>query len=270
MDEAELLFTDLLKCDRMSLYQNKDTILDKDKGRLAASVLKRRSEGEPLQHILGKSDFFGFEFKVTPDVLIPRPETEILVEAAIGYIRKEQTQETTLDILELGTGSGCIAVSLAKSLQGIYITATDISGKALAVARENVFLSKVSESITLLQSDLFYLCNRAYDVIISNPPYIPSSEIEKLQPEIQFEPRIALDGGSDGLHFYRRIISEGAHYLKSGGLLLLEIGLGELEGVKNIFSGSREFQILHVVIDHNKIDRVIVAKRTGEYGQASN
>jgi release factor glutamine methyltransferase len=264
MDEVELLFTDLLKCDRMSLYLNKDAVLEKDKGKLAASVLKRRSEGEPLQYILGKSDFFGLEFKVNPDVLIPRPETEILVEASIGYIRKDQTQETTLDVLELGTGSGCIAVSLAKSLQGIFITATDISGKALAVARENVYSNKASEKITLLQSDLFYLCNRVYDVIISNPPYIPSSEIEKLQTEIQFEPRIALDGGSDGLHFYRRIISESVHYLKRGGLLILEIGLGQLEAAKNIFSAnSREFQILHVAIDHNKIDRVIVAKRTG-------
>lgn len=267
MDEAELLFTDMLKCDRLSLYQNKDAALDREKARFAASVLKRRSAGEPLQYILGKSDFMGLEFKVTPDVLIPRPETEILVEAAIGYIKKAQDKDTAFNVLELGTGSGCIAVSLAKSLPDVFITATDVSEKALAVARENAFLNKVSRNIEFLHSDLFHLCNKAYDAIISNPPYIPSGEIEKLQQEVQFEPRIALDGGADGLNFYRNIVSEAKHYLKRGGLLILEVGFDQVEAVKNIFSASsRRFEIIHIVMDYNKIDRIVVAKRTGAYG----
>jgi len=263
MDEKELLFTEILKCDRAGLYQKRKAALGKDKARLASRVLKRRSEGEPLQYILGKSDFFGLEFKVTPDVFIPRPETEVLVEAALGYIRKAQKEKPgILNILELGTGCGCIAVSLAKSLQNVLITATDISEKALEIARKNALLNKVGKKIKFLPSDLFYFCNRNYDVIISNPPYIPSAQIHELQPEIQFEPRIALDGGSDGLAFYHRIIRESVHFLKDGGLLILEIGFNQIGAVKNIFSeNSREFQIIHVVTDYNKIDRVVVAKK---------
>lgn len=261
MNEAELLFTEILKCDRVSLYQKSDTVLDKDKAAFAASVLKRRAQGEPLQYILGKSDFFGLEFKVTPDVLIPRPETELLVERACQAVRASRRK---VRILELGTGSGCIAVSLAKSLGDVNVTATDISEKALEIARENASLNKVSEKINFLRSDLFYFCNRAYDVIVSNPPYIPSAEIQKLQPEVQYEPRVALDGGSDGLEFYRRIIGESAHYLEDDGLLILEAGFDQASQIRNIFASFGDLKILDVVKDYNKIDRVIVAKRKGE------
>jgi release factor glutamine methyltransferase len=267
MDEAELLFTELLNCDRLTLYQNRDKALDKEKARFVASVLKRRSEGEPLQYILGKAHFMGREFKVDSRVLIPRPETELLVEAALGYITKAQIEkDRPLEVLELGTGCGCIAVTLALLAKNISLTATDISGDALSVARENAFINKASSRINFIQSDLFYLCNRAYDVIISNPPYVASWAIDSLQPEVRREPRIALDAGEDGLLFFRRIIQESPHYMARDGLLILEIGFGQLEPIRNLFATARDFEIIHVVTDFNLIERVIVAKRIGANG----
>ena len=267
MDEAELLFTELLKCDRITLYQNRDKALDIEKSKFAALVLKRRAEGEPLQYILGKAHFMGREFKVDSRVLIPRPETELLVEAALSYIAKAQKEkDRVLEVLELGTGSGCIAITLALSLENIFLTATDVSGDAISVARENAFVNKAGSRINFLQSDMFYLCNRAYDVIISNPPYVVSSVIDSLQQEVRREPRIALDGGEDGLKFIRCIIQGSLHYLAADGLLILEIGFGQLKQVRNLFATAREFEIIHVVMDYNSIDRVIVAKRIGKNG----
>jgi release factor glutamine methyltransferase len=262
MNEEELLFTDMLKCDRASLYLDKNARLGKERGRFAAGVLKRRASGEPLQYILGKADFMGLELKVSPDVLIPRPETEILVEAAVGYISKIQKENPgRLSVLEIGTGSGCIAICLAKSLKDISITATDISAKALSMAKKNAVWNKVSRKINFMQSDLFHMCNKTYNVIVSNPPYVPTGQIDNLQPEIKFEPRIALDGGTDGLKFHHRIINESLHYLARRGLLILEIGFGQLAAVMDIFSAAKEFEVIHVVTDYNKIDRVVIAKR---------
>ncbi|MCX5705246.1 MAG: peptide chain release factor N(5)-glutamine methyltransferase [Candidatus Omnitrophica bacterium] len=267
MNEAELLFTELLDCDRLTLYQNRDKALDRDLARFVALVLKRRSEGEALQYILGKAHFMGREFKVDSRVLIPRPETELLVEAALGYITKAQIgKDKSLEVLELGTGSGCIAVTLALSLENISLTATDISDDALSVARENAFINKVSSKINFIQSDLFYLCNRVYDVIISNPPYVKSLTIDSLQPEVRYEPRIALDAGRDGLLFFRRIIQESSHCMAKDGLLILEIGIDQLEPIRNLFETARDFEIIHVVTDYNQIERIIVAKRIGKNG----
>jgi release factor glutamine methyltransferase len=267
MDEAELLFTELLNCDRLSLYQDRDKILDKDKARLVASALKRRSEGEPLQYILGKAHFMGREFKVDPRVLIPRPETELLAEAALGYIARTHNEiNAAPEVLELGTGSDCIAVTLALSAGNISLTATDISEDALIVARENAFINKAGDRINFLRSDLFQLCSKAYDVIVSNPPYVATQAIDSLQQEVRHEPRIALDGGQDGLLFYRRIIQEAAHYLTAEGLLILEIGFGQLGPIRDLFAAARDFEIIHVVTDFNLIDRVIIAKRKGANG----
>jgi len=260
MTETELLFTEILSCDRLSLYQKRMQALDKDKLFYVSSVLKRRLNGEPIHYILGKAEFMGFEFKLTCDVLIPRPETEILVETVIRLAARSPSPS----ILDLGTGSGCIAVSLAKFLPAAKISASDISQKALDVAEYNAALNKVNGKIKFFNSDLFSFGlpqADCYDFIVSNPPYIPSQEIEKLQPEIQYEPRIALDGGNDGLDFYRRIAASAAQHLKQDGILFLEIGFGQLQNLKNIFQNQLNFEIIEVVKDYNNIDRVIVLQR---------
>jgi release factor glutamine methyltransferase len=262
MNETELLFTDILNCNRLSLYLNKDIFLDRAKSFLVSCVLKRRIRGEPLQYILGKTEFMGLEFKVTADVFIPRPETEILVEQTIDIIKLLNCQ--IVKLLDIGTGSGCITVSLAKLLPNVKITAIDISQKAIEIAQYNALLNNVSDKIRLIHSNLFTSCNlqvTGYDIIVSNPPYIPTAEIETLQPEVKYEPHIALDGGKDGLDFYRRIINKAHRYLKKDGFLIMEMGFNQKDAIKNIFQKSGYFEIIELINDYNNMDRVIIAKK---------
>jgi len=265
--EAELLFTNILNCSRHSLYLDKDIFLDKAKSSFVSSALRRMIQGEPIQYILGRTEFMGLEFKVTPDVFIPRPETEILVEKAVEIARN--SDPGVRSILDIGTGSGCIAVSLAKFLPNIILTATDISHKAIETAQSNALLNNVADKIKLIYSDLFTsyeLLIRNYDIIVSNPPYIPAAEIEELQPEVKYEPRAALDGGKDGLDFYRRIIDKAPSYLKENGFLIMEIGFNQREAIKNIFQKSGYFQIIELIKDYNNIDRVVIAKKREKNG----
>ena len=256
MNEAELLFTNLLSCSRTQLYINRKESLGRDKSIFVSNVLKRRIKGEPIQYILGKADFMGLEFYVNPDVLIPRPETELLVEKVMEF-------EAT-NILEIGTGSGCIAIILAKLLKNTKVIATDISKKALLIAEKNAKMHKVDDRIEFMHSDLFKnsgLRASDFELIISNPPYVPSAQIETLQREVQFEPRLALDGGRDGLDYIKRIISESPRFLKSGGLLMTEIGFRQAEKIKNIFGLRKDFNIMEIIKDYNQIERVVVAKK---------
>jgi release factor glutamine methyltransferase len=264
MNESEMLFSEILNCDRTALYLNKDKALNKANLSLISGVLKRRIAGEPIQYILGKADFMGLKFIVNKEVLIPRPETEVLVETILRIGSRVSGLGYRFKILDVGTGSGCIAVSLAKTLPGCKIDATDISAEALKIAEENAALNKVN--INFIQSDLFSAFSHqpsAFSFIISNPPYIPTEEINLLQPEIQHEPRIALDGGSDGLDFYRRLITGAPLYLEQGGMLIMEMGFGQKEGIKNILQNSRKFEIIEIVKDYNNIDRIIVARKHG-------
>ena len=259
MNEAELLFCETLNYDRMSLYLNKDKILNKERLRPISSALRKRIKGEPIQYIIGKAEFMGFEFRVTPDCLIPRPETEILVETAIKIVRRMSEEA---EILDLGTGSGCIAISLARLIPGTKITATDISAAALKIARLNAKSNNVN--IVFLKGALFQACGlrpKAYDLIISNPPYVASSQIKRLQPEVQFEPVTALDGGKEGLDFYKRIINDAPQYLKKRGFLIFEIGFNQADAVKKNLQNSGYFEIIEVIKDYSNLDRVIVSKK---------
>ena len=263
MNEAELLFTDILSCSRQELLLNRNRVLDIHQCGLIGQALKRRACGEPVQYILGKTIFIGLEFKVNPSVFIPRPETEILVESVLNYYSPLACSESPVNILDIGTGSGCIAVSLAKLLRNVKITATDISAEALEVAKYNASLNKVN--INFLEGDLFRqyakCATTQYDIIVSNPPYIPTHEIALLQPEVQYEPRVALDGGKDGMDFYRRIIETSPDHLKKDGFLAMEIGFGQRPGIEAILQESRDFEIIGTVKDYNNIDRVIIASK---------
>ncbi len=259
MNETELLFTEVLNCSREKLYLDRKRILTQEESRFLAFAIKRRIKGEPLQYILGKTEFMGLEFKLKPPVFIPRPETEILVETTINIVKLLNCH--IVKLLDIGTGSGNIAISLAKSFPSAEVVATDISKEALEVARKNALLNNVK--INFLESDLFSnteLSSKKYDLIVSNPPYIPRFEIENLEAELNYESRIALDGGIDGLDFYRRIIKESSGCLKNDGFLILEIGFNQCQTIKELFKSVEEFKITKVVKDYNDIDRVIVVR----------
>jgi release factor glutamine methyltransferase len=267
MVEAELLFTELFNCDRLSLYLEKRPAITKDRLTLISSVLKRRIRSEPIQYILGKTEFMGLKFKVAPCVFIPRPETEVLVETTIDLVHSSEF--IVQSILDLGTGSGCIAVSLANFLDDVNITATDISQDVLDIANENARINSVTDKIRFIKSNLFEslaICDMRYAICVCNPPYIPTAEIDNLQPEVQYEPRLALDGGKDGLEFYRKIISLSPCYLKKDGLLIMEMGFNQAGAIRNIFKISGKFKILEVVKDYNNIDRVVVARKVSRNG----
>lgn len=271
MTEAELLFSKVFNCSRISLYLDRDIKINKKISSFLASVLKRRIQGLPLPYILGKIEFMGLVFEVNEEVFIPRPETEILVETVLKLVSSvpclpsgRKYRVSSVNILDIGTGSGCIAISLAKFLSNVKITATDISLEALKIAKQNAILNNVK--INFLLIDLFNnyeLRTNNYELIISNPPYVPTTEIKRLQPEVRCEPRIALDAGRDGLDFYRRIITQSPLYLEKCGFLIMEMGFNQANAIKDILKNSHSFQIIEVVKDYNGIDRVIVARKNG-------
>ena len=261
MNESELLFTDILGCDRASLYLNKGRLLRVQERMRIASALKRRMRGEPIQYILKKCEFMGLEFKLTPSVLIPRPETEILVEKAHALALSLKPHVPCPHILDMGTGSGCIAVTLATLLPGAVIDAVDISNEALRVARENA--AAHNARINFIQGDLFCqaLIPARYDLIVSNPPYVAGQVIAQLQPELRHEPRVALDGGKDGLDFYRRLVRFAPEYLRKAGILLMEMGFGQRQAIEEMIGKAGTLAIMDIVKDYSGIERVVMAQR---------
>lgn len=266
--DAELLLAHVLKCPRIELYTDHDRrIADKDLAKYRAFV-ERRAKREPLQYILKETEFWGLKITVTPDVLIPRPETELLVEEAIkivgaGFSRpgREDRAPTGIQILDIGTGSGSIAVALAKELPKAKVIATDISKEALALARENAEMNGVIDRIDFILADLapwkrFQAEDRLFDLIVSNPPYIATNDFPTLQPEVRdFEPRRALDGGPDGFSMIRTILKEAPAFLRPGGFLLMELGENQGEKIK------KELKPATFKRDYAGIERILIATR---------
>jgi len=215
----------------------------------------------PVQYIMGTTEFCGLDIKVNEDVLIPRPETELLVEVAEDLVRDPKLIARSKNILDLCTGSGCIAIALTKRLSDCKIVASDISGKALAIAFENAEKHQAGR-IEFIKSDLFSDLNGLFDLIVSNPPYISGPEFSELQEEVLKEPRLALYGGEDGLDFYRRIFGSAGKFLNDGGYVAVEIGYGQTGAVKDICESVKGFKVADVRKDLNNINRVIVAKWT--------
>ena len=214
-------------------------------------------QGEPIEHITHQKEFMKLNFYVDENVLIPRQDTEILVEEVIKIAKKIKAKK----ILDLCTGSGSIAVSLAKYLENIQLTALDISKKALDIAIANAKNNQVQEKITFVESNLFQaLGKEKYDIIVSNPPYIRREELPTLDREVRKEPRLALDGGDDGLDFYRKIIDQGYEYLKYGGYICLEIGFDQKEEVMQIIKDKKQYMGTYCKKDLYDNDRVIVTR----------
>jgi len=264
--EAEMLMAHILECERHDLYLARDWELDEAQKQRYFALVEKRASGYPIQYIINRREFMGLEFFVDRRVLIPRADTEILVEHVIDWASQ---QNRDLHILDLGTGSGAIAVSLSVFIPQVHVTAVDISHEALEVARYNARLHGVHERITFLEGDLFaplYNCPdiQLFDAVVSNPPYIPTEDIETLEIEVRdHEPRIALDGGDDGLEFYRRLAEGCADCLIHGGLLAVEVGYGQSGAVKAILKDTGYFQNIGAARDLAGIERVVYAIYNG-------
>lgn len=254
--ESRLLLGKAWNKDQLPLVTTLDELAEEQIWRAYQDLINRRAGHEPLQYILGFSEFMSLTFRVNPAVLIPRSDTELLVEEAIRVLEGLKAPR----ILDVGTGSGAIAVSLARYLPHSRIWAVDISGQALAVARENALTNRVEERISFLQGDLFEPLKAPiiFDLIVSNPPYISEEEYKSLPPDVQKEPVRALLGGEDGLDYYRRIAARSLFFLRSQGELLLEIGWQQAEEVGRILR-EQGYTGIKVLKDQAGRDRVVSA-----------
>jgi release factor glutamine methyltransferase len=284
--QTELLLAHLLKLPRMKLYLNFERALTPAETDGLREFIKRRGQREPLQHITGSTSFCGLEIAVNRHALIPRPETELLAELGWQFLSTLNSQPSTA--LDFGTGTGCIAIALAAKCPSAKVVATDVSPDALALAKQNAGRHNAAERVEFLQSNGFAalqneseggaprrpdspkeewgsrsspLRKMEFDLIISNPPYIPSAEIATLQPEVRdFDPRAALDGGADGLDFYRKLAMESKPFLKPGGKIMLEFGDGQADAIRKIFE-TEKWIVEAVREDYSQRERFLIARR---------
>jgi release factor glutamine methyltransferase len=259
----ELLLAHLLRKKRLDLYLEFERELDDETLAKLREMVKRRAASEPLQYITGETEFCGLKFLVDRRVLIPRPETELLVEGVEKRLKAEnRRQKSEVKVVDVGTGSGCVAVSLATKLPHAEIYATDASAEALEVARANAKVHKVEKNIRFLKSDLLEELpdSLKVEVIMSNPPYIAAGELAKLPREVRdFEPVHALVAGEDGLKVIRRLVMTAMRFLSPSGFVALEIGAGQRAAVTELF-GESDFEVAEVVKDLLGHERVVVAQ----------
>ncbi|MBI3878835.1 MAG: peptide chain release factor N(5)-glutamine methyltransferase [Verrucomicrobia bacterium] len=258
--QSELLLAHVLKLPRLKLYLQFDRALAEAEVNPLRELVKRRGAREPLQHLVGTAAFCGLELKVNRHVLVPRPETELLAERAAAFLATLNSRPPA--VLDLGTGSGCLALQLAAQHPAARVVAVDVSPDALGVARENAAACKLAGRVEFLEGDLFAPLppDARFDLIVSNPPYIPSAEIATLQPEVRdFDPRAALDGGADGLDFYRRLATGAATWLRAGGKLMVEFGDGQAAALGKIFT-EHKWVVEAVVPDYSRRQRILVAR----------
>ncbi len=255
--DARWMAEDTLGMSRTDLKFESERAIPAEALERLEAMLERRRAGEPVQYILGSADFMGLQFQVGPGVLIPRQDTETLVEAAL--IALQTAAAPAPAVLDLCAGSGCIGLSLASLAPHAQVTLADYSREALEIARKNMHALGVKAE--LRHGDLFAAVGRArYDLIASNPPYIPRGELAQLQREVQYEPRLALDGGPDGLDFYRRIADGAGAHLNPGGSVYLEVGIGQAPAVLELLKVGLPCIEAGTIKDLNGIERVVFAK----------
>ena len=255
--DAEILLAHVLRWRRLNLYIDAEKILPLEKVLRFNELINCRLEKVPVAYLTGIKEFMGLSFAVNENVLIPRPETEILTELVGEYLRGLVGEVTFAD---LGAGSGAICVSILKFVKSARSVAVDISSEALEVAKFNAQKFHVEDRIEFFQGDLFApLEGKIFNAIVSNPPYIPTGDLETLQAEVKMEPQLALNGGRDGLNFYRQIISDAPRFLVDGGLLAVEIGINQASAVKTLME-SANFVSGEIFKDLAGIERVVVGK----------
>lgn len=253
--EARLFLANVLKKSVEWVMIHIEDEIEKTEKEVFDGLIDRRIKGEPFQYIVGNCCFFGYDFLVNESVLVPRSDTEVWVEKVIKLAKEVKANS----ILDLCTGSGCIAITLKKELKDVLLYGVDISENALAVAKENAKINNAD--VKFILSDLFNnLPMNKFDIIVSNPPYIPSKEIQTLARDVQREPIIALDGGEDGLEFYRKIIKKAKEFLKENGYLALEFGYDQAKKVEKILL-ENEFEVLDMIKDYSGNTRAIISKK---------
>ena len=257
--DAEILLAHARGCQRIQLYTQFDEPLTDAVRAQMRELVQRRAKAEPVAYLVGQREFFSLSFRVTRDVLIPRPDTETLVMEVLDATKGA----TAPRVLDLCTGSGCVAVAVAKNAKAAHVLATDISPAAISVATENVNRHQVADRVTLMESDLFSAIpqDRKFDVIASNPPYIPSNEIDQLDAEVaKHEPRLALDGGTDGLDLIRRIIDQAPKFATPGAILLIEFTPEQATTLEQLVSADSRYQDVAIRKDLGHRPRVLSAR----------
>lgn len=259
--EVRLILSKLLCVDKSYIYSHGERKVSKDIENQFVKIIKKRSEGYPIQYILGEKEFMGLDFYIEEGVLIPRADTEILVEHIINFINRYYNGEKT-NVLDIGIGSGAISLSIAKYCPGTYVYGVDIDEIAIKIANINKNRLDI-KNVEFLKGDLFepiesLNMGNKFQIIVSNPPYIPKGEIEQLQREVKlYEPRLALDGGIDGLNFYRKITKNAKKFLTEKGILIYEIGYNQGEMVSNILD-NEGYKDINILKDLQGMDRVVL------------
>lgn len=256
--DAEILLAHVLGWRRLSLYVDAEKVLSLESILRFNELINRRLKKIPVAYLTGSKEFFGLKFAINEKVLIPRPDTEILTEFVGEFLRSLGGEVTFAD---LGTGSGAIAVSILKFVPTVRAVAVDVSQDALDVAKFNAEKFHVDDRAEFFCGDLFApLDGKIFNAVVSNPPYIPTGELETLQAEVQTEPKLALDGGADGLNFYRRIITDAPKFLVAGGLLAVEVGINQAVAVKNLFE-RENFVGVEILKDLAGLERVVAGRK---------
>lgn len=256
--DAEILLAHVLQKERIYLYAHYDEPLSSEERAAYRELVIKRAQRYSVAHLLGVRPFMGLDFSVNEDVLVPRPETEMLVETVLSYEKKD----ASFSVLDMGTGSGAILISILHERPNATGLAVDISPKALDVARKNGQALGVADRITFLESNLFEAVPKGtFDWIVSNPPYLTAYDMEHLQPEVRHDPESALYGGVDGLDFYHALADKSAAYVKPRGYIAVEVGAGQSKKVADLFTTTGAFSLTDIVGDYGGIERVVLCQR---------
>lgn len=259
---ARLLAQYILKMDRNKIVINENSNIEEiDKHRYYLAIIEI-IQGMPLQYITNSQEFYGIQMYVNENVLIPQPDTEILVQEVIKIIeqKNKNKEQKDIEILDMCTGSGCIAVAIATNVPNVKAMLADVSREALEIAKVNAQNTNTTEKIKFIQTNMFEKVEGKFDIIVSNPPYIETDTIKSLDKQVQNEPLLALDGGEDGLKFYRILVNEGYKYLNKDGYLCMEIGYNQKQKVEELLMQNEKYTNIYTLKDFNGNDRVVIAK----------
>lgn len=258
---AEILLASVLRCRRIELYTRFDYVPTEEQLAPFRELIRQAAERRPIAYLVGEREFYSLAFRVTPDVLIPRPETEILVEQAVGVLRGLGRSATMWDAC---TGSGCVAAAVAKQVPDLRVLATDLSPAAVAVAASNVARHQLEPRVQVFEADLLTLPaewtgGKTFDVITANPPYVPDAA--EVSPEVAFEPSLALRGGKEGLDLLRRLIAAAPEFLAPGGALIVEFGIDQGPAVRRLLLDTGAFEEPRILLDHQELERAALARK---------